>query len=543
MSRRRDEGGATAVLVAIVVVALVVPMAAFAVDLGMQRVARRDMQALADAVALDMGREVDGSTRAVLKNTHAWQEAVGDAVRRNAGSAFGGGAGAVSVATNEADGVATVAGSPLEVEVRMGTLDETGAFHAAGNTDVPTAVRVRAGTTVQYAIATGEGDAARTAVSVAQPGACFSVGSWAARLRTESSPVLGPVLAELGTELKLDVLDYQALAAADVELAHLLGAETDAGTVRELLAGDELITLGEWNAAIASVLPADAPTGVEALLLGVEVGDLMVRVSDVLSVETGGASGMESSLNVLDLLVAGAMTGDGEHGLSLPLTSLDLDPLADVTATAHVTEAPQIGCGLPHRAQASNAQVSVDLEASLLDLDLGLTRVRGVLRSTGVDADGDPYALQVARATGTLTDVRCRPHPGITVDVTGGLVDARLELALEVLVGLVWVEVPVPIRARTETDGTVVLDLPNEAAYDEPGTVGGGLEPLQVDTSGMSVLGALLTPVLEDVVEPVLEDLTEQLLDPLLADLGVAVSGADVYALPTPSCSEPVLRQ
>ncbi len=59
--RKRDERGTTIVLVAIVSIVLVT-IAAFAVDLGMQRVARRDMQALADAVALDLARLVDGRT-------------------------------------------------------------------------------------------------------------------------------------------------------------------------------------------------------------------------------------------------------------------------------------------------------------------------------------------------------------------------------------------------------------------------------------------------------------------------------------------------
>ena len=62
MNRRRDERGAVAVLTAALLTALVV-MAAFVVDIGMQRVARRDMQALADVVALDLSRELDESQR------------------------------------------------------------------------------------------------------------------------------------------------------------------------------------------------------------------------------------------------------------------------------------------------------------------------------------------------------------------------------------------------------------------------------------------------------------------------------------------------
>lgn len=311
MSRRRDERGATAVLVAVVTVALVVPLAAFAVDLGMQRVARRDMQAIADAVALDMGRELDGRMRSTIKNAAAWKDAIAGAVERTAGPALGGGDGAVEVDPaqgNDGPATATVAGSPLQVQVRMGRLADDGTFEPAGNTDVPTAVRVVAETHIDYAIAQGQGGAGRSAVAVAQGGACFSIGSWAARLRSGESE-LGPLLDTLGTQLDLDLIDYQALADAEVTLVYLLGAETSVGTVRELIAGDELITLGEWTAAMASVLPDDAPSEVTTPLAGVTVDDVMVRVSDLIHLGTEGPVGLESSLNVLDLLAAGAMTG------------------------------------------------------------------------------------------------------------------------------------------------------------------------------------------------------------------------------------------
>ena len=55
----RDETGAVAVLAAALALVLLVS-AAFAVDLGRQRVVRADMQALADVVALDAARVLDG---------------------------------------------------------------------------------------------------------------------------------------------------------------------------------------------------------------------------------------------------------------------------------------------------------------------------------------------------------------------------------------------------------------------------------------------------------------------------------------------------
>ena len=84
--RRRDESGAVALVVALVTVAVVLPIAAMGVDLGMQRVARRDMQAIADMVALDMSRHLDGQTKySVLKNTAAWKDGIRRSVARNVG--------------------------------------------------------------------------------------------------------------------------------------------------------------------------------------------------------------------------------------------------------------------------------------------------------------------------------------------------------------------------------------------------------------------------------------------------------------------------
>src|SRR3954470_17895235 len=64
--RRRGERGAITPMVGMLLVVLV-PSSAMAVDLGMQRVVRRDMQALADVVALDVVRLVDGHTAAQIK--------------------------------------------------------------------------------------------------------------------------------------------------------------------------------------------------------------------------------------------------------------------------------------------------------------------------------------------------------------------------------------------------------------------------------------------------------------------------------------------
>ncbi|MFL6156446.1 MAG: pilus assembly protein TadG-related protein, partial [Marmoricola sp.] len=68
-SRRRNEQGVVAVVVAIVTCFTLIPIAALAVDIGVQRVARRDAQSVADVVALDLARQLDGRTYAQLSPT------------------------------------------------------------------------------------------------------------------------------------------------------------------------------------------------------------------------------------------------------------------------------------------------------------------------------------------------------------------------------------------------------------------------------------------------------------------------------------------
>ena len=66
MRRIRDEHGVVAIVVALITCAVLIPIAAVAVDLGVQRVARRDMQAPADVVALDLSRQLDGRSVAQI---------------------------------------------------------------------------------------------------------------------------------------------------------------------------------------------------------------------------------------------------------------------------------------------------------------------------------------------------------------------------------------------------------------------------------------------------------------------------------------------
>src|SRR3546814_956158 len=85
--RERDESGAVAVMVGLLTVVLV-GVCSLAIDIGYQRVAKRDMQAIADIVSMDMARKLDGKTTGQLSGA-TWTDALADSLNRNANSSVG----------------------------------------------------------------------------------------------------------------------------------------------------------------------------------------------------------------------------------------------------------------------------------------------------------------------------------------------------------------------------------------------------------------------------------------------------------------------
>ena len=158
MSGRRDERGAVAV-VAAAAVALMVAMAAFAVDLGMQRVVRSDIQALVDIVSLDAARLLDGRTALQIENGDATHDPLDEVV-------------AASQAANDDTLGSVVTLEVTLVDMTTNTLGErvpvtnsSGDPIAVAANVVPDAVFVRATGEVDFAFAPGSGRATRDALA------------------------------------------------------------------------------------------------------------------------------------------------------------------------------------------------------------------------------------------------------------------------------------------------------------------------------------------------------------------------------------------
>ena len=233
-------------MVAIIMVVLV-GISAIAVDLGMQRVARRDMQALADPVALDLARLVDGRT------ANAINAGSGGAVPLNAAKN-------ASVARNSG----STLGSPPVVTAVLIWLDANGdpvlnpngSVKQVTGSGIPDAVYVTAETSVDFAFATGSGGAGRSAIGTSSSNACFKLGSFAAALNPSNSLILQGYLNDA---LKLNVVGYEGLANASVTLG-ALAAELGVGSV-EGLANLKNLSLQRLFLATASALQKGGRAG------------------------------------------------------------------------------------------------------------------------------------------------------------------------------------------------------------------------------------------------------------------------------------------
>lgn len=542
LRRKRGEEGAVVPMVAIFLTVLIT-MSAFAVDLGMQRVARRDMQALADVIALDMVRQLDGRSHAVIKAANGWQSGLRSSMYNNLRST-GVQYADISSQQHQEKLTATVAGEPLEVEVEMGYLGASGGFTSVPYPTVPTAVRVTASTNVDFSFAPGSGGASRSAVAVVDPQSCMRLGTSVLDLHTEDSALLNAVLGDvLGGSVGLSAISYEGLAQAQVGLQDL-AVELGAGTADQLLASS--VSLNTFYVAVVDALRNDGDPsndGVIDLLqaqlldvMGAGVGLDNVAVGELLSLGSDGESALGATVDVLSLVTGGAFIANGENALLIPGLNVTVPGIASTDIMVQVIEPPQIACG-DGVAQSSQIRVTIKLQASIV--------VANAWVST---------TLNVGNATGRIDSVTCVDGEAeeMTVSLSAPSV-LGLTTALKVdLLGLIPVaEVLVPgSTPAIGSGGTYTLPLPD--AYDTPvsstpgaGTLGlpdltaASLKVLGLDLTGL-LFALVRVPVL-GLVNTLLGAVENLLINTVAPVLGLRIGNADMFGVRTAQCLNPTL--
>ncbi|MCR6031794.1 hypothetical protein GGQ22_10090 [Nocardioides sp. zg-579] len=587
--RRRDARGAVAILVALVMCFVLLPITALVVDIGMQRVARRDVQAIADVAALDAGRALAASkaTAAGVATANELRNVALAAMRRGSS-----GVGANEPTIEVTLGTVVPAGYLSDQALGCAGSPYNSYFRQAPSGAMPDAVLVTVRSSVDFIFKRGSGEVCRSAVGLAQRIACFSVDSYAARLKAEGSTVLGPITALLGTSLDLALLSSSGLLDAEIDILaflNLLKADLNLATLDQVLTAE--ITLAQLIGAQVEALTSSGGTAVlaaDALSTHflANVGDIAdrVRVGELLQLSQGAGAALGAAVNAFDLAVAGLAAATKNRGIELNVGALP--GVADLVAKAYVIQGPANACGaegaaVSNKPTASTAQTRVEVSGSLAAANRvtkllnALTGLLGLLTGHTLSVNVDPFLVDVklAEASGTLKSINCTDGEvdSLTIAARSALMPATIRIPVTItdtrarLIGPPEVKtttITVVVSTITSTVPTtedVTLLVPEH--FGEP--VDGPSGDLSIDklsiTADVSsdpdnVLGTVLGGV-SDVIELIDTELVRPLmgdvLRPLLGmgvgvlenALGLTIAGSQFTPTQTlvPSCGSPAL--
>jgi len=592
-SASRGERGAIIPIVASLLV-VIIPSTALAVDLGMQRVVRRDMQALADVVALDLVRLVDGRTAAQINSGYNGHPTLAAAlvksVERN-GDVLGD-APTVTVKLAFMDSTT----HQLTTEVGAGGILTT---KQATGSEVPNALEVTALGGVNFAFRPGHGNATRKAIAVPAPSTCFRLGSFAAGIDTSTANLLVSTMPSLinNSTLSATAVGYQGLAGLNLDLLDLVGVSSlNVGTPDALLQLGGL-TLGQFYAAVASAVQANGgPTASVTLLQQLSTKANLtttMKISDILGITTADTAALAATFNVLDLVVGSAYAVNGTNTLAVPGLATQVPGLTSFVTSLYVGDKPKLACGARGQARAQTGQVTLSVDGNLTDVNapIALPLLSGnLLVHTATDTD-----LALAKAEGLLSDIVCGDATstsnaeGIDVAVTASLASTVSTNETITITGSLDLKQTLPIlgtikiatvilnltynsttsTSQSTTSSTVSFRHPDDD-YDTPKSYGSGIVlnnlsapatssggKVQVNflpgygTSGLmdvsavtglsGVLSGLLTTATNSVNSTVVSPMNTVVTPQLQSQLGIKVGGADVWALPRPSCNDPAL--
>ncbi len=505
-SQERDRG----VVLAIVALSLVtlITMTAMTIDLGRLMIKRRDLQALSDVVALDMIRDVNGRTRAAIEADSNWNAALIASVQRNPSTAG-------TSATPVAIGTGSVKAGTLTVTATLGTIDATTrAFTASASGDTPTAVQIKSSDSMSYffaqVIGVRSGSTSRTAAAGTSSHACFSVGSYAAAI-TASGSALGGFLSGIltGNSNTISLVSYQGLAAANVSLLDLLGAQGNVGTVDGLLASQ--FTAEQFRVLAAQALRNQGDIAHATILEGLSfaaAGSSKTTLGSLLNITTGDTSAATAQFNVLNLIAGMAYVGTGQNFVSVP--GITIGNLTGVSLK--LIEAPQAGCS-PNTASTSQVQLKVTVNVPLVaNVTLTYTIASANAAFAGAVCASPTNTASVAVGTSLLST-----HAKVTTLLNVVLLDTDLAASTEGGGSALTYNVS---RTVSNPTGSIPPD-PTQTKSTGTGSLG-------IESSTSTGLSGLVSVLINTTTSTVLNSLTGPLLGPLEKMAGISIGGADV---------------
>jgi uncharacterized membrane protein len=380
------------------------------------------------------------------------------------------------------------------------------------------------------------------------PSAVFSIGS---RLAGLDGGLANALLSGLlGSKVSLTVMDYRALADAQVNLLQFSDA----------LAAELGVTAGDYDALLAHeaqtgqvlrALEAVAGSGAESALSKLTRLPLnaVVKLEELIGVEAdargGLRRGLDAQVSAMDLLMATLQTANQDRQLALDVGARA--GLADLDVMLAIGERPNrapwltvTGTGEPI---IRTVQTRLYLEATALDK----VPLVGLLAQVKV-----PILIEAASAEARLKAIECEGTPRVLIEARPGVARVRLgqidpkrlrdfksELKVSparlVSVLLITVEGVADIQVA-DLDWSELRFTGNEIGSSQPksvrakGFVNGLIVTLLRDTR-LTALGIplhLVTQLLAGVLTP-LGPVLDGVVQPLLELLGVRLGEADVW--------------
>ena len=380
------------------------------------------------------------------------------------------------------------------------------------------------------------------------PSAVFSIGS---RLAGLDGGLANALLSGLlGSKVSLTVMDYRALADAQVNLLQFSDA----------LAAELGVTAGDYDALLAHeaqtgqvlrALEAVAGSGAESALSKLTRLPLnaVVKLEELIGVDAdargGLRRGLDAEVSAMDLLMATLQTANQDRQLALDVGARA--GLADLDVMLAIGERPNrapwltvTGTGEPI---IRTVQTRLYLEATALDK----VPLVGLLAQVKV-----PILIEAASAEARLKAIECEGTPRVLIEARPGVARVRLgqidpkrlrdfksELKVSpaklVSVLLITVEGVADIQVA-DLDWSELRFTGSEIGSSQPksvrakGFVNGLIVTLLRDTR-LTALGIplhLVTQLLAGVLTP-LGPVLDGVVQPLLELLGVRLGEADVW--------------
>jgi uncharacterized membrane protein len=249
------------------------------------------------------------------------------------------------------------------------------------------------------------------------PRAMFSIGSRLARLDGGLANQLLTTLT--GSSVSLSVMDYQALADAEVNLLGFFDAlatdlDVEAGRYDQLV--DRRVEVGRALGVLRD-LAGDQADSALSRLTG-PASNVTVRLGDVIGLEadarSGLAEGLDASVSVLDLAMAMLETG-GDRQVKLALGARP--GLAAVTVDLAIGERPNRS---PWLTVTGKGQPIIRTAQARL-----YVRARTAQKLSGLAQVDLPILIELAASEARLEAITCAPDT-VTLGVRPGLVTASL---------------------------------------------------------------------------------------------------------------------